>query len=287
MLGKLIKYEWKNTYKVGGILLITMFIFTVLCMLSFQSPMWQAAFNGTDYETNPFLSPIDMLAIMTLILYFIMLMCVSYGIMIYLGVHFYKTMYTDEGYLIHTLPVKKYQILNSKIFIGGIWMLIISAAMVVSIIAVICGIVMPLVEPSASEMSIWEAICFVMEELWMEIKLAGMTGSVVHFIISMILMVLIAPFGGIAIMYGAISMGQLFSKYRVMMAIFCYIGVIIVNYIISMFIQLPITIRAVSTDDIFALYNSTYDAAILLNVVMAAIMYFVAHYVITKRLNME
>lgn len=287
MLRKLIKYEWKSTYKVGGLLLITMLIFTLLCMLSFQSPMWQAAFNGTDYDVNPLLSPIDMLAIMTLILYFLMLMCVYYGIMIYLGVHFYKTMYTDEGYLIHTLPVKKHHILVSKIFIGGIWMLIVSTAMVISIVAVVFGIFLPLIEPSVTDVNMWEAIGLAMKELWLELERSGMTGSVAHFVISMILAVLVTPFGGIMVLYGAISMGQLFSKHRVMMSIFCYIGVVIVNYIISMFVQMPATIYTSMTENILLMYSLTYDAAILLNVGMGAVMYFIAHHVITKRLNME
>lgn len=287
MLGKLIKYEWKNTYKVGGVILITMLITTVLCWLSFQSPMWQSAFNGTDYERNIFTSPIDMLAIMMLVLYVLMLAGASYAIMIYLAVHFYKTMYTDEGYLTHTLPVNKHHILISKIFVGGIWSLIVSAAIVISVFCVIFGVVSPLVEPTSTDMSFWEAVGLAFKEIRLELQRSGMMGQVAHLVISLILTVVVTPFGGMAIIYGAISIGQLFKKHRVMMAIVAYIGICIVNYIISMLIQIPMTLYVSETDNILLFYALLYDAATLLNVAVGGGLYFLSHHVITKRLNME
>ena len=42
-------------------------------------------------------------------------------------------MYTDEGYLLHTLPVTKHEILASKILVGGLWVLIIVFSMYLSL----------------------------------------------------------------------------------------------------------------------------------------------------------
>ena len=43
---------------------------------------------------------------------------------IIIAVHFYKSTYSDEGYLTHTLPVKKGTLLFAKVIAGTIWCII-------------------------------------------------------------------------------------------------------------------------------------------------------------------
>ena len=128
MLGRLIKHEWKSTYKVGCLMLAAMAVTTFLGWMSFQTPMWRSMGDGG----GRFIW-LDIFGAFTLVMYVVLLVVINSGIVIYVGVHFYKTMYTDEGYLLHTLPVTKHEILFCKILVGGLWVLIIVFSMYISI----------------------------------------------------------------------------------------------------------------------------------------------------------
>ena len=41
MLGKLVKHEWRSTYRMGCLMLFITLMVTFLGWLSFQSPMWR------------------------------------------------------------------------------------------------------------------------------------------------------------------------------------------------------------------------------------------------------
>ena len=118
MLGKLIKHEWKGTYKVGCILLLSTFMITIIGYFALHLPFMIGGVNFTSVTTVI----IGLLGYIVLILG---LMGILYGIMIYLGIRFYKNMYGDEGYLTHTLPATSYQLMGSKVIVGGIWTMII------------------------------------------------------------------------------------------------------------------------------------------------------------------
>ena len=45
---------------------------------------------------------------------------------IYIAVRFYKNLYTDEGYLMHTLPVTPRQLLVSKLTVGSLWSFLVT-----------------------------------------------------------------------------------------------------------------------------------------------------------------
>lgn len=290
MLGKLIKHEWKSTYRVGCLMLLVLAGITFFGWLAFQSPMWQSMARDTYYYDSR-VAILDIVSIFTLLLYVIMLVAVSVGIMVFLAVHFYKTMYTDEGYLTHTLPVTKNNLLFSKILISGIWVLILLAAVYVSMFALLnfmFGVILP-DEYSVGEFwrmffsEFGDAITEAFREEGMGVNL---TAWGVYFIVSM----LVSPFITVIIIFGAISMGQLFTKHRVLMAIVSYIGVMIVNGILGTVVEGIIVAAHVDGNSAKALggyFNSNMICSAVINVVMAVVMYLVSWYVSTKKLNME
>ena len=138
MLGKLIKHEWKKVSKAGCLMLVFVVIVTFFGWLAFQSPLWRGLAEDNYYAG---INPWDIMSFLTLFLYVLMLTGITYGIVIYTGVHFYKTMYTDEGYLTHTLPVGKHQLLISKILVSGIWVMLVILAVMTSVILLILSFV--------------------------------------------------------------------------------------------------------------------------------------------------
>lgn len=112
MLGKLIKHEFLDTYKIICTYYAVLAIFTVLGVIVVNSAQF------------PKISQSLLLQIFMVI--------VSLGYTVILGVlglitvlalctHFNNTMYGDRGYLTHTLPVSKGSILASKYIVSIVW----------------------------------------------------------------------------------------------------------------------------------------------------------------------
>lgn len=289
MLGKLIKYEWKNTWKTGCLLLIGLALITFLGWLSFQSQVWQAAESGGYNRMTVW----DILSFAMLMLYVVLLIVINYGILVYVGVRFYKTMYTDEGYLLHTLPVTKHQLLLSKILIGGVWSLLILLGVYLSVFLLalsMIGVFMPadytysqLLGEFFAEFGNLDVLCRDLFDM-----------GIASFSVMTVLITLISPFASITVLFGAISIGQLFTKHRVLMAIVSYIGIVILESIINSSIQGVFTTNLmarsmyVADNSLVGGYiNTTLITSFISSLVSAGILYGVSYYVTSKKLNLE
>ena len=288
MLGKLFKHEWKSTWKVGGMMMLGLVLVSLFGWLSFQAPMWQSMKNDSYYSG---FSMWDLFSIATLIMYVIMLIGLSYGIFIYMGVRFYKTMYTDEGYLTHTLPVSKHQILVSKILNSGLWYVLMDLGVILSVFILVFSMIGAFFPEGYGWADLWREIESDMDfvdEMFRDIFGMSMNG---YFWMTSV-MSLISPFCTVTILFGAISIGQLFTKHRVLMAIVSYVGILIINSMVSSLVQSFVSVSQMTryiTDDAMAggYMNMTMWLSALLSLVEAAILYFVSYHVTSKKLNME
>lgn len=289
MLGKLLKHEWKCTWKVGCMMLLGLVLVSFFGWFSFQAPMWKSMANDTYYDG---ISMWDLFSIGTLFMYIIMLIGLNYGIIIYMGVRFYKTMYTDEGYLTHTLPVSKHQILVSKILNSGLWYVLMELGVILSVFVLVFSMIGAFIPDGYSWADLWREIEPEMDyvnEMFREVF-----GMSVNGYFGMTLVVsLITPFCTIIVLFGAISMGQLFTKHRVLMAILSYVGIMIVASIISSMVQSAFSASQMmmnyATGNALAggYMNMTMWVSTIFSVVEAVILYFVSYYVTSKKLNME
>ncbi len=288
MLGKLIKYEWKSTSKISAIILLVIAVVTLIGALGFILPFRLIMEDSEVFEDSVAGFFWGMMMVMSLILYILMLMGVTYGMMIYMGVHFYKTMYSDEGYLTHTLPVTPRQLLVSKTLVAGLWYLLVMAGVLVSVAVLIMAMMASVT--SSLDMG------YELGELWRELG-SSLSGSVdfnmVHTVISVLLACLITPFSAMLMLFGALTIGQLSSKYKALMGILAYFGVMVVNMIVSYIVQLIFTfgrvLGSLGSPDAYASTNvaGTYDSAILVALIMGTGMFIISHYILTKKLNME
>lgn len=266
------KHEWKSTYRMGGLMLFITLIVTFLGWLSFQSPMWRQI-REDDYRVS--FGPLDFLGIIVLLMYIFMLVGIVYAIQIYLGVHFYRTMYSDQGYLTHTLPVGKHQLLASKILVSGLWMLIVNMAVILSCVIVFGSLI--------ADFFIWDSV-------WREIfpaldeyfSLFGLSYG--FYFVILILSTVVGPFVSVTILFGAITVGQLFARARVLMAILCYLGVSMVNSLVSSVVQSVLTFGTLGYG---AVVNVSTYSSLIVQVIAAVLLYFASYQIITKKLNME
>lgn len=273
MLGKLMKYEWKDTYKMGCLVLGAMAVITFMGWLAFQGSVWsELGRSGSRVNWT------DIFSLFVLLLYALLLVCANFGILIYLGVHFYRSMYTDQGYLTHTLPVTKHQILISKILVSGLWMLFVILAVYLSISILGLAMVFSLRPENYSLGQAWVEFTAGLWELladfgnWFEFDVSG-------WLISTLLISLVTPFVTITILFGAISIGQLASRYRLFLGILCYIGILVLSSTVSSLFRS----FSASLGDYMAY---SLDINFIVNLLAAVALYAASYYITSKKLNM-
>ena len=193
MLGKLLKHEWKEISVIPCVLSVVLLVLSVISGFSFLGIREGAA------DVSRFMT------IMLWLLFYFALIAVSLGITIYLAVHFYKTMYTDEGYLTHTLPVSGRELLWSKLIPMAAWSLL---TMLVVVLAVLIfggmGMLFAGREGIVDMTVIWEEI----HKLIRQMQLMG-GSSLTAFIISMVYIMIVGIFNGPMMLAASIAIGQL------------------------------------------------------------------------------
>lgn len=287
MLGKLIKHEWKSVYKIGCVMLIAVLSVTLIGCLYFSTPMWRELFIGTS-EVDDFAAAIaGLIGMGSLLVSVVMVTGAMYGMMIYLGVRFFRSMYTDEGYLAHTLPVTPHQLLGSKLIVGGIWVLIVNVASILSILVMIFSMIASIMEGAMPEMNVWNAMQKLLDEfvVMYETEL-GM--DMVHYAVTMILTVIIGAFSGIMTIYGALTIGQLSRKHKAMMGILTFFGFGLVYMIIGMVVSMVSMASAITqgTNGEVSM-NAPYDGSLIISIITGVALYFLSCFIIKKKLNLD
>ena len=129
MLGKLIKYEWK------GLRFPLMIMMIVLAGTMILTCGVILTINPKLDETLAWYSVMALM--LSIFLYYFGIIGCTLGTTLIVVVRFYKTCYTDQGYLTHTLPVTPHQLLNSKILTAIFTQLLMIFAIILSIFIIL------------------------------------------------------------------------------------------------------------------------------------------------------
>ena len=118
MLGKLFKYEWRSITK------LLLPIHGCVLLFALLSRFYFALGGGVENLLN---SSSGIISVLTGLLIFALVVIISSVVIftyVYIGYHFYKKVFTDQGYLTNTLPVTPTQLLLSKGLAAVPWLLI-------------------------------------------------------------------------------------------------------------------------------------------------------------------
>lgn len=287
MLGKLLKHEWKSTYKICGAFLLFILIMTLLGYISFQAPMWKNVIEENNYS----ISALDVMGMAGVLFYVISIIGVVCGTYLFLGIHFFRTMYSQEGYLTHTLPVTTHKLFLSKILVSGLWYLIVNIVMLLSVFTLIYSFADRIFQSTAGgSISLW-AFCMQNKSKISEIlqQLLGIKLSIftMHSIVSFF----ISSFVNIIYLFGAMTLGQLSSKHKILFSIVSYFGIIIGIQIVVGLITMPYAMissyqfmnNEIERIDVMPTYFINLGSSI----VISAILYFISYFIMKKKLNLE
>ena len=89
------KYEWKNIWKAGTLMLLGMLVVTVIGCVVLRMPggVVTGLLDNNDINATQSWFVLSSF-VATLILYVIMLLASTWGMLIFLGIRFYRSMYT-------------------------------------------------------------------------------------------------------------------------------------------------------------------------------------------------
>ena len=270
MLKKLFVHEWKESWRLVGLFNLIVIGLTLIGSFFLNNETWNAM------DKNEFIA----LSVFTYLMFFIAsVAALSMVVTFYFFIRFYRNLYTDQGYLMHTLPVTPHQLIWSKTFVAGIWMLISSVVMVGSVFALIFAAI-----PDEERSEFWSDFFSIFE-------FADFDARAIVIVILYILLILVSQLMSIFMGYASISIGQTFKKQKILGAIGIYIGIYMliqtVSSYLSMFITMAIDPYTVSNFDEM---NFMITFILILLVVMAALaagFYFVTHYIMKNKLNLE
>lgn len=271
MLGKVIKNEFKDTWKVLlplNLALIVVTIFGVIALNIFSLKSDMAGF----------------VVVATSITYMLGLFALVITSFIYLAVRFYKSMYGAEGYLTHTLPVSGFSNLNGKLITAVWWnfisMVLAVASVIILVYSLIDNVGRTMGETTSIAMMVYEFENLFEAPIWV-------------LILRMLGYFLLSSASGLLMIYASLSIGQLFNKYKVGAAVVTYLIFYIITQIVSFLVLLGTKeSRTRSFEAMIEAGETVVEmpdmmGTIIQVIVMIIIYYCITAYICNRKLNLE
>ena len=274
MLGKLIKFEWKDTYLVGTISSIVVLVLAAIGAIVFHTNIWEIKFQSAAAES--------LMATMVgfyFFMYIFSIIAIIFVMRYYFFWRYYKNLFTDHGYLMNTLPVTGTQLINAKLLIALIWQYITWIVVYIAIMALFFGFLSGLGDFTFSQF--WDALSEIPNDLAREMRDAA------PFMISMMCIVLISPIMEILIMYAAVGIGQGCKKHKFLISVLILIGLYMLRSFVLQIFMIPFNYALM--DNIDSLWAVNIAGILLLLVVVGIIvgLWFLNKYFIESKLNLE
>lgn len=275
MLKKLVKQEWKSFSPAPTITMIILTVVTLILMATFMTSFWD--------ESNIF---VELFASLTILTYIFCLAALSFCVTICTAVRFYKNLFTDEGYLMFTLPVKTSDLLLSKMLVAVLWKLISIVFTMLSIFGIATVGISYL-----SDMSIvhfFQEFFDLFKDALSEMRETLMIPIPLFFLWLLLIGVCSLVFS-ILFIYTCICLGQFWSRHKIGGAILAYFGL---RFVFRLFRQIfAIPLSNFSYYDIEDFSAGTWllimFVTLLLMGGLCVAMYCICNYIMSKKLNLD
>ena len=270
MLGKLIKHDFAATWKVEASLDV------VLILLGIMTGVMVHFIPNASESVGMSLFMFSFVGV-----FYMGIIAANVVTIIYLVVRYYRNLYTSEGYLMFTLPVKTDMLVHSKVVTGGVWVFLSYLCTVISIFFAGLGF--------------FTSIDVPREELMEGLREASaVMGFDLSLVTILLVTFLITPVCAVLCMYFCISIGQLWQGHKILGAVLCMIGLYIFNQIVSQAVFIFSgfwQMMGSSGADIDATFGGMYKRMLLilliLTVIQSAIYYVVILFINRRKINLD
>ncbi len=264
MTFKLARLESKTSVRYlwliwAAVLLMTLIIGIEMMILNIEDYFLVSLINGISWVVY--------------IMLFAILVIGTVGILI---IRFYKGLLGDEGYLMHTLPVKTWELITAKGIVAVITSLISIAVGVISILIVLGLNTIPEVGSG-----------IVKDIAGFDHKL-----SLLAFCIEALLVIIFAVAKAMYQFYAAMAIGQLANRYRILISVGAYVGI---NIILSTIGTIMMIVVGYNGNSILPLIYSQSDyliadsvmwIIIVTQIIQLVVFHIVTERILSKKLNL-
>lgn len=230
MLGRLFKYEIKATSKILVPIYIAFIAITAISRISIELQV----------DKN---SPLYFISDIGFLIFMLSAMTIFVATAIVIVWRFYRNTSSDEGYLLFTLPVKTDYIIISEFLCAFLWSIVMS-------VVVVIGIFLMIFNSNVGGITINFPY---FKEFFSSLNFDG--GKVIFI---MLLDMTIFTLAEIMAIYCAISLASLFKKYRLMLSVLFYIGLVIITNTLDILVIRIITHNFIPQTETI---SETYDTA--------------------------
>ena len=267
MLTKLIKHDIKS---IGKLLLP---LNALILLMAVVGMILQA--TGLFYLVNA--RPLLALLFTSYVIAMAVIAVVSY---FYPIIHFYRNLFSRQGYLTFTLPVSSWMILLSKTIVGFGWYLINITVSLFSMWA-ISGFMRI---PNAYMEDINHHL---MEEIGMSFSIL-MSWTIGITFVSLLWSLLTA--------YFSISIGQLVAKHKIIASVATYVGIYTVMQILMTIVLIPVILRGTVVSDymmvmnaqiVYDIITTTFYTIAVFSVMLSGLFYVFTGVIMKKKVNLD
>ena len=263
MLRKLLKYDFRSMWKQFAILWPAALALGLINR--FTLPQADRA--------NDALS--SLLTMVPILVFTAVMIAMGVIALLYVIQRFYRGLLGDEGYLMHTLPVRPGQLIASKL-ICAVVMTVISG--IVALAAIF------LMVPAT-----WQEMAEIFPAMGQFLREFGVHG--VLLLVEILLLFLLWIATGYLHLYLAMALGHLASKHRVAMSALAYLGINVLGTIalnILTYVDFPLDIRLdVLMGSPIAATHAVLLVLVLGSAAICALFFAITAYILGKHLNLE
>lgn len=268
MLGKMLKHEWKATWRYLALLNAATLLFALIG--------WAGVIMKPEIP--------EYLVLLYIVIYILFLSASAIITIILLVMRFYRNLFTDEGYLTNTLPVSACCKLNAKILNSFCWMCINALCIFISI---------SLVLSRGFDTREFQEFCAEWIQL---LKITTGMHSLHSAAAILVLQSIFGTLGTILMLFFSVSVGSCFRTRKILASVVTFLLTYVVLQTISsifMMISGYFTIfpKLLHSDKLLTEFSPIYATllamGLLLNVVTSIIYYLACRHILSRRLNLS
>lgn len=260
MLAKLMKYEWKATWKLLVPVNLLIVVMTFFACITVRIDFFHSDNDGIIFS-----------AVMIILTYVASMFAAMIGTAVFLIYRFYTSVYGDQGYLLHTLPVDKHHIILAKVLASGAWVLLSSVLMNMSILFLF-----------NEEEDIF--VRFI-DNINMMAEWAGATAVSGFAVLMTFVAFLVEILARVLKVTACISLGQLSSNHKLMTAFAFYFAIYIVQQIMNAFYYALLGYINTKTGNWY--YGKSWEFSLISGLIYSVAFYAVTWYMMERKLNLD
>ncbi len=279
MVSKLIKYDFMSYLRLLlPVQLILIGIASINRIVQFFEPA--TAFSDYSYSIFGSSGAYSTVFISSIVLYVISIVVCLLMTVIVSIVRFYQGMYTNEGYLNHTLPVTASQHIFAKLLTSLIFTLGSLFAVFMSFMVITAG---------EMNIEIFKAFFYLMGKFF-----SNLGANAALYIIEFVVLIILSYVFLFLKLYFCISVGQLAKKRKILLAFGVYFGIYVIKQIIGTILIIIITlnfelihkITEWISENATAYVHITLCSGIVFCALFSLIYFLITKHIMSKRLNL-